>query len=136
MKDYITKKQIKEAPRYMIAIDYKADERPSWVSTWEWELLGADNLLDAMRETEMFFTDKIYMIHVLEKTGKLCRGRDAVEYMAILAIRSEYGNFHLHDDAHGESENFRAGYDPNGPQGYQINYLPEHKYSENSESEG
>lgn len=103
----ITKKMISEAPKYMIAID-RTD-----YSGFDKMPLTATNLMDAMSEAESYHTDKVYMIHLLEKGGVMALGEgfEGIAYNGILASRTK-GNFHKQDNAHCETENFRMVYTP------------------------
>lgn len=116
----ITKKAIKEAHNYTIAIDYCIDTRShkagnlrAWHNThWNMVALNADNLLDAMSEAEAYFNEDTYMMHLLEKTGNLLNADEypTIEYKAVLASRHK-GAWHRHDQHHGESEDFTFGWD-------------------------
>ena len=113
----ITKKAYNEANTYMIAIDYLsgkgAEHGQRSFQTWQTVGLKADNLLDAMTETETYHNEDVYMIHLLEKDGKTTHHLDGerIHYKGILATRTK-GNFHRQDEAHSESENFGFEIDP------------------------
>lgn len=116
----ITKKAIKEAHNYTIAIDYcidteshRAKNYKLWGNDfWKMVALEADSILDAMSEAEAYFNEDTYMIHLLEKTGEVNDrgGYKTIEYRAILASRHK-GSWHRHDSKHGESDEFDFGWD-------------------------
>lgn len=108
----LTKKMISEAPKFMIAIDYLTSS-PNYNRSWHKVALTAENMMDAMDETETYFKEDVYMIHILQKSGTEQVEYDltCITYDAILATRYK-GAFHRHDDRHGENENMRFGYNP------------------------
>ena len=113
----ITKKAIKEAATYCIAIDYltgseseKNRRMSDWGNThWNFKAMKASNLMDALTEAETYHTEDTYMIHLFEKTGSL--NENGIEYKPILASRTK-GNWHRHDNQHSESqpEEFTFGF--------------------------
>lgn len=103
----ITKKAIKEAPHYMVVIDWKADKRPLY-KAFDYKLLDAVDVLAAMDEAETFFTDDVYMIYVLEKTSDTTDM--GILYGSVLCSR-QVGNYHKADAAHSEG-GFWATYNP------------------------
>ena len=112
----ITKKSIKEAPKYMVAIDWCAGKAPN-NECFGYRMLNADNIFDAMDQAESYFTDDVYMTFLLEKTED--QADLGILYGAVMASRAK-GNFHRADRAHSES-GFWATYNPNWNYG-ECNY--------------
>lgn len=104
----ITKKEIKESPKYMVVIDWKAGKAPSG-ECFGYKMLDSSDILTAMEKAEAYFTEDTYMIYLLEKT------EDTTElgilYSAVLASRTK-GDFHRANYAHRE-QGFWATYNPN-----------------------
>lgn len=62
----ITKKAIKEAPAFILGIDYKASYQPL---TIELKSLTANNLLDALKEANNYWNDDtVWCLNIYNKT--------------------------------------------------------------------
>lgn len=103
----ITKKAIKEAPRYMVVIDWKSGKRPTY-KAFDYKLLDAADILTAMDEAETYYTEDVYMIYLLEKTSHTTEL--GILYGSVLCSR-QAGNYHKADSAHSEG-GFWATYNP------------------------
>ena len=118
----ITKKAYNEAANYMIAIDYCAgkERKHGMVGSQVWQTIGlkAGNILEAMAETEGYWNEDVYMIHLLEKVGKT---ENAICYKAVLATRTK-GNFHRHDRNHGEQPDMGFEVDPEETERFGFTY--------------
>lgn len=94
----ITKKAIKEAPAYIITIDYTVDTKKGL----ERKTLAATNLVEAMAEAETFFSEEVYLIDLAEKTGDIDADVNGLIYKDILTSRRRR-NWHITDKQHSES---------------------------------
>lgn len=105
----LTKKMIKEAPKYIINLDPKscgADNTEGFYKSLGAELyfktLKADNLIDAMVEAESYFNETTYLINIAEKTSEVNEEIEGIVYKEILTTRGNK-NWHKCDVAHSES---------------------------------
>ncbi len=112
----MTKKAMKEAPRYIMTLDPKTRCTPnadgfykSLGAEYYYKALTAENLLDAMTEADSHFDDTTYIITIAEKTGTYDIETKSIIYKEILSSRSE-GNWHRCDSAHHETP-FAIAYD-------------------------
>ena len=81
----ITKKAIKEAPAFIIGIDYKASYKPM---TIELKSLTADNLLDVMKEANNYWDDEtVWCLLIYRKTDIV--EDDAIKYEECLGAWRE-----------------------------------------------
>lgn len=94
----LTKKAIAAAPKYILAIDYKASYRPM---TIEYEIIEAADILEAMQIADRFFNeDTVYLLNIMEKTGEV-KENEFLEYKDKLTSRNR-GDWHLTDAEHSE----------------------------------
>ena len=111
----ITKKAIKEAPRYMLVIDWKAEKRQAMpYEPFHYELLNASSIFEAMNEAEAKLDDTVYLMKLLENTGDIDReeGEEntaGIIYHAVMTNR--HNGWHCNDYSHGEGR-FEATYNP------------------------
>lgn len=113
----ITKKAIREAPKYMLVIDYK-NGKASDYGCFDYKLLAAKDILTVMGEAESYFDETVYMTYILEKTEGLTDF--GILYGSVLTSRTK-GSYHKANEAHDESE-FWATYNPTWADGYSITY--------------
>jgi len=111
----ITKKAIKEAPEYMLVIDWKAEKRTEMNDPFTYKLLNATNVFEAMNEAEKEIDETVYLVKLLQKTGEIDKedGEEAtlgIIYSAVLCNRTN--GWHTNDYDHGEGR-FEATYNPN-----------------------
>lgn len=92
----ITKKAIATAPKYMIAIDWKAAYR----NTIDCQTIEAGNITEAMQIAEKHFDENVYLIHLLEKTGET-HDNEFLVYESKLTSRSA-NSWHITDAEHSE----------------------------------
>lgn len=110
----ITKKAIKEAPEFMLVIDWKAEKRKEMLDPFTYKLLNATNVFEAMDEAEQVIDDTVYLVKLLQKTGKIDNEEQPEEslgiiYSAVLCNRTN--GWHTNNYAHGEGR-FEATYNP------------------------
>lgn len=105
----ITKKAIKEAPKYIMCLDPKAcgaDNVAGFDKALGAELyyrtMAATNMLDAMTEAESYFNDTTYLITIAGKTERVSDEAEGIIYKEILTTRSGH-NWHRCDSAHSET---------------------------------
>ena len=85
---------------YVAYIDFKAGHSESI----RYERLNSDNVIDAMREAEAFFDDRVYLIDLLE-SGAIRKTKEdgtthiRTSYHEILCTR-DGKRWHLHDEQH------------------------------------
>ena len=103
----ITKKAIKEAPKYMLFIDWKTEHRPTY-KAFDYILMNSKNLIEAMNEAEAHIDETVYLVKVLEKTEEV--DELGIIYSAVLANRKN--GWHTNDLDHSEGK-FEAAYNPN-----------------------
>lgn len=107
----ITKKAIKEAPKYMVVIDWKALCR----EPFHYELLKAETVYEAMNEAESFMDETVYLIKLLEKTDRIDEEEGAENSLGIIynaVLTNRHNGWHVNDYAHSERK-FEAAYNPN-----------------------
>lgn len=96
----MTKKAIKEAiknaPRYIVYIDYKAGSEKSI----EYKALNANDIISAMDEAEALKTSDVYLMRIAENTGDVTE-ENTLTYIDKLCTRSY--NWYHNDSAHGEN---------------------------------
>lgn len=81
----ITKKVIKEAPAFILGIDYKSSYKPL---TIDLESLIADNLLDAMKEANNYFDyETVWCLRIYSKTDII--EDDRIYYKQIIGANRE-----------------------------------------------
>lgn len=87
--------------KYAVYIDYKAATSKS---TGIHELDG-ETLIEAMCEAERYFTDDVYLMAILEKSGKAEKSKKAriTPFTERLICRG-CNNWHLVDNRHGEQK--------------------------------
>lgn len=110
----ITKKAIKEAPEFMMVIDWKAEKRDAMGEPFTYKMMKAADVFEAMNEAERHIDDTVYLIKILKKTGALdndgkpeeCLG---IIYSAVLCNRKN--GWHTNDHKHSEGR-FEATYNP------------------------
>lgn len=100
------KKSFRIAPEFIAFIDYKAN----YLLPFHYAKLDANEMLDAMDETETMFHDSVYMIVLLKKTNELHEG--GLIYRGCLATRDGC-TWHRNDRTHNEIE-WIIRYDENG----------------------
>ena len=110
----ITKKAIKEAPEYILVIDWKAEKRKPYSDPFTYKLLSAKNIFEAMNEAEKKIDDTVYLVKLLQKTSKIDNEEQPDEslgiiYSAVLCNRKN--GWHTNDYDHGEGR-FEATYNP------------------------
>ena len=79
----LTKKAIKEAANYMVMIDWKANVN----ACLDTEILEAETLTEAMDEATERFTENVYMLAIMEKTGETADD-NCLTYREVLRSRS------------------------------------------------
>ena len=92
----LTKKAIANAPKYMVAIDWKAAYR----NTIDFQPIEASDILEAMKIAEKFFNENVYLLAIMEKTGEVHENEFLV-YEDKLTSRN-LGNWHPSDAEHSE----------------------------------
>lgn len=104
----ITKKAIKEAPKYIMTLDPKACGANNAEGFYKslgaglyYKTLTATSILEAMAEAESHYNETTYLITIAEKTGNADTNTDGIIYREILTTRGNY-NWHICNDAHGE----------------------------------
>lgn len=105
----ITKKEIKEAPKYMLFFDFKASAPESMTQ----EMLTADNLIEAMDEAAGQWSEEVYLMKILEKTDELASGEDeglGIIYTDKITSRQPH-NWHPSNLKNSEST-WRYAYNP------------------------
>ena len=117
----ITKKAIKEAPKYIMCLDPKATGGENVKGFYKalgaelyYRTMAATNLLDAMTEAESFFDDSTYLITIAGKTERASEEVEGVIYKEILTTRDGF-SWHRCDEAHSETP-------------YEIAYNLEYKF--------
>ena len=105
----ITKKAIKEAPKFIMTLDPKACGANNVEGFYKalgsqlyYKTLAATNILEAMAEAESYYDETTYLISLEEKTVDADANTDGVVYREILATRG-CSNWHLFDKAHSET---------------------------------
>lgn len=94
----LTKKAIAAAPKYMVAIDYRACYRPM---TIDYKMIEAKDILEAMAIADKLFDeDTVYLLNIMEKTGEV-QENEFLVYEDKLTSRRR-GNWHLTDAEHSE----------------------------------
>ena len=88
----ITKKDIKEAPSFIVMIDYKLNMNVGY------EILAASNMVEAMTEAESYLADDVYLVKLLAKTENT-NGYGILYYDQL--TNRKYG-WHGSDSAHSE----------------------------------
>lgn len=65
----ITKKAIKEAPKFAIGIDYKASYKPLTIET---KLIEANDIYEAIEKAnELFDEETVWCLNLYEKSGEV-----------------------------------------------------------------
>ena len=96
MKNKITKKEIKNAPRYIVRIDLKSSMR------YEYGILENADLLSAMLEAEEgYHKEDAYLVDIFEKTDIIDSENNTIIYKSSVRSRTK-GNWHACDQDHYE----------------------------------
>lgn len=112
----ITKKAIKEAPEYMVMIDWKAEKRNDHpYEPFGYKLLNAANIFEAMEEAEDLIDETVYLVKLLQKTGEIDmeNGENdslGIIYKAVMVNRTN--GWHTNSYKHGEGRT-ETTYNPN-----------------------
>ena len=111
----ITKKAIKEAPKFMVVVDWKMEKREASCEPFHYELLKAETVYEAMNEAESFMNETVYLIKLLEKTDRIDEEDGAENSLGIIysaVLTNRHNGWHVNDHAHSEGK-FEAAYNPN-----------------------
>lgn len=90
--------------KFIAYIDYKAGYKADCGKDFEYVPLNAKSLIEAIAEVDTMWNDKIYLIRIMQKDGKIEKVEDykTERYKAILCRRS-YG-WHQNTEEYSESE--------------------------------
>ena len=96
MKNTLTKKEIKNAPKYIVRIDLKSS------MNYAYGVLESTDLLSAMLESEEgYHTDEAYLLDIFEKTDALNNEMNTILYKSTVRSRTA-GSWHACDRDHCE----------------------------------
>lgn len=97
MKNAITKKEIKNAPKYIVRVDLKSS------MNYTYGILESTDLLSAMLEAEEgYHNDEAYLLDIFEKTDAVNSELNTILYKSTVRSRTA-GSWHACDRDHCES---------------------------------
>ena len=97
MKTTLTKKEIKNAPKYVVRVDLKSS------MNYTYGILESTDLLSAMLEAEEgYHNDEAYLLDIFEKTDAVNNEMNTILYKSTVRARTA-GSWHACDRDHCES---------------------------------
>ena len=99
--------------KYILYTDFRSGYGNEHGLGWDYKVMAATDLVSAIAEADEAWDDeKVYLLRIMEKVGKIEHRREAVsyrhvEYRAVLCKRS-YNGWHLNNEKNGECEHVAA----------------------------
>ena len=77
--------------KYVLYIDYKVNQGPA--CGYAYKMIDADNLLDAIRTADNTFSQRVYLMQIMEKVGRIEKDADGwkIETFEAVLCRRSYG---------------------------------------------